>query len=217
MGGVSRSTVHPNASSLMGDYGVPHTPTVRLSQTRRTGALFLPKGTLSVKLIRAESLIAADASGVIANCCGKLQLVDGVRQGLSEPSKTQTMNARDPEFNHTCTFHVDGVASSSPASRLGDTPTLEVTMMDKGTFSDSFLGMAPISIADIFGYSGKIAAGVPETIEDAYPLDDAPDKSVKKEHFDRRKEELDKDSVDGGYDNPHGYVRLSLMFTPDKM
>lgn len=90
--------------------------------------------------------------------------------------------------------------------------------MDKGTFSDSFLGMALIRIGDIFGYSSNIAAGIPETIEDAYALDDAPDKSktVKKEHFDRRKEELDKDSAEGGYDNPHGYVRLSLMFTPDK-
>jgi hypothetical protein len=30
-------------------------------------------------------------------------------------------------------------------------------MMDKGTFSDSFLGTASIRIADLFGYSSKIA------------------------------------------------------------
>ena len=214
--GVSLSTVYPNASSIMGDYGVPRTP------ARRNGAPLLPKGMLSVKLIRAEGLITAATSGAIANCYGKLQLMDGSGQGQSEPSKTKTIsNERNPEFNHTCTFHVDGVGSSSPSSRLGDTvgPTLQVTMMDKGTFSDSFLGTASIRIADLFGYSSKIADGGSETIEDAYELaDEPPDKMVKKELFERRKLELaERSAIDGEQDNPHGYVRISLVFTPDQI
>jgi hypothetical protein len=92
-------------------------------------------------------------------------------------------------------------------------------MMDKGTFSDSFLGTASIRIADLFGYSSKIADGGSETIEDAYELaDEPPDKMVKKELFERRKLELaERSAIDGEQDNPHGYVRISLVFTPDQI
>ena len=90
--------------------------------------------------------------------------------------------------------------------------------MDKGTlFADSFLGTVSIRIADLFGHSSKIAAGLAETIEDDFALEDAPDQTVKQQHFERRVKELAEDTHgDGQHDNPHGYVRLALTLTPDQ-
>ena len=223
LGGASISTVHPNASlrSPMHEYGSHNRTPSRFSPRRQLdgAAPSIPKGTLTVKLLRAERLIAADASGVIANCYGKLQLVDHAGKALSELSKTPTIsNKRDQEFNFACLFHVDGEGSSSPSSRLGEATTLKVTMMDKGTlFADSFLGTVSIRIADLFGHSSKIAAGLAETIEDDFALEDAPDQTVKQQHFERRVKELAEDTHgDGQHDNPHGYVRLALTLTPDQ-
>ena len=223
LGGASISTVHPNASlrSPMHEYGSHNRTPSRFSPRRQLdgAASSIPKGTLTVKLLRAERLIAADASGVIANCYGKLQLVDHAGKALSELSKTPTIsNKRDQEFNFACLFHVDGEGSSSPSSRLGEATTLKVTMMDKGTlFADSFLGTVSIRIADLFGHSSKIASGLAETIEDDFALEDAPDQTVKQQHFERRVKELAEDTHgDGQHDNPHGYVRLALTLTPDQ-
>jgi hypothetical protein len=223
-GGIGgMSTVYPTspARTLL-----PRTPSMRLSPTRGgVGGMVdgygLGKGTLHVKLLRATRLITADKTGAIANCYGKLQLVDSSGSPQSELKKTPTRtNERDPQFDYLCDFHIEG--AGSPSSRLAGAPKLTVTMMDKGMISDSFLGEALIDVSEVFAN----VPGLSDTIEDDFELED-PGQKVNKDDFERRKAEIEEETYrlqqqsygqgSQSHDNPYGYVRLKLTFTRDEV